>query len=120
MIGPGALILYGFAATKWESLFDLSRTVQKGVWLNHPHTTTTLDNYLQWAPAAAVYALNFAGVKGEHNFVDRSMIYVISNVIMEDLSLGLKISAMSFAPIVMITNHSLPDILLKLFYRLLS
>ena len=59
----------------------------------------TIDNYLQWAPAVAVYALNFAGVKGEHNFIDRSMIFGISNLIME-----------SFVTIIKNTSHELrPD-----------
>jgi membrane-associated phospholipid phosphatase len=82
-IGPAILITYGYAATKSESLFSISKSVQQYVWVEHPHQTTQIDNYLQWAPAVAVYALNFAGIKGEHNFVDRSMIFGISNLIME-------------------------------------
>jgi membrane-associated phospholipid phosphatase len=82
-IGPVILIAYGYAATKSDALFSVSQSVQKWVWTDHPHKTTQIDNYLQWAPAAAVYALNFAGIKGEHNFVDRTMIFGISNLIME-------------------------------------
>jgi membrane-associated phospholipid phosphatase len=81
-IGPAALITYGYVATKSDALFNFSKSVQQYVWVDHPHNTTTIDNYLQFAPAVAVYALDFAGIKGEHNFVDRSMIYLISNVIM--------------------------------------
>ena len=82
-IGPAVFIAYGYAATKSDALFNVSASIQKYVWVDHPHNTTKLDDYLQFAPAAAVYALNIAGVKGEHNFIDRSMIFVISNVIME-------------------------------------
>ena len=82
-IGPGILIVYGYAATKSDALFNLSKSVPQYVWVDHPHNTTKIDNYLQWAPAVAVYALNFAGIKGEHNFIDRSMIFGISNLIME-------------------------------------
>ncbi len=82
-IGPVVLIAYGWSATKSDALFDLSKSVQQWVWVDHPHNTTTIDNYLQWAPAAAVYALNLAGIKGAHNFIDRTMIFGISNVIME-------------------------------------
>jgi membrane-associated phospholipid phosphatase len=81
-IGPAALITYGYVATKSDALFNISKSVQQYVWVDHPHNTTTIDNYLQFAPAVAVYALDLAGIKGEHNFVDRSMIYLISNVIM--------------------------------------
>jgi len=82
-IGPAILITYGWVATKSEALFNVSKSVQQYVWVDHPHNTTKLDDYLQFAPAVAVYALNFAGIKGEHNFIDRSMIFGISNLIME-------------------------------------
>jgi membrane-associated phospholipid phosphatase len=76
------LITYGAIAAGTESLFNISKSVQKWVWVDHPHNTTTIDNYLQWAPAAAVYGLNLAGIKGEHNYIDATMIYGISNLIM--------------------------------------
>jgi len=81
-IGPAALITYGYIATKSDALFNISKSVQQYVWVDHPHNTTTIDNYLQFAPAVAVYALNLAGIKGEHNYIDMSMIYLISNAIM--------------------------------------
>lgn len=87
---PGVMILYGFAALKSEALINLNHSVQESVWVNNPHSTTTVENYLQWAPAAAVYALNLAGIKGEHNFVDRSMIFVVSNIVMESFVGSLK------------------------------
>ncbi len=90
-IGPAVLIAYGYTATKWDALFDISRQVQNYVWVEHPHNTTTIDNYLQWVPALAVYGLNIAGVKGEHNFVDRSMIFLISNLIMEGFVSTIKV-----------------------------
>ena len=41
-----------------------------------------VDDYLQFAPAAAVYALNLSGIKGRHNLFDASMLYVTSAAIM--------------------------------------
>jgi hypothetical protein len=82
-IVPATMIAYGFAALHIDPLTDISEGVQEETWDDHPHNTTTIDNYLQFAPAVAVYALNLAGIKGEHNFVDRSMIYLMSNLIME-------------------------------------
>jgi membrane-associated phospholipid phosphatase len=81
-IGPAIMIGYGFAALHVDGLTDWSGRIQEETWDDHPHNKTTIDNYLQFAPAVAVYALNLAGIKGEHNFVDRSMIYLMSNVIM--------------------------------------
>lgn len=40
-----------------------------------------LDDYTILAPVAAVYALNLAGVKGKNNFVDRSVMLVMSQAI---------------------------------------
>ena len=98
-IGPTVLIAYGYAATKSDALFSVSKSVQQYVWVEHPHATTQVDDYLQWAPAVAVYALNFSGIKGEHNFIDRSMIFGISNLIME-----------SFVSIIKNNSHELrPD-----------
>ena len=82
-IVPAAMIAYGFAALHIDGLTDISEKIQEETWDDHPHDKTTIDNYLQFAPAVAVYALNLAGIKGEHNFVDRSMIYLMSNLIME-------------------------------------
>ena len=82
-IAPAAMIAYGFAALHIDGLTDFSEKIQEETWVDHPHDKTTIDNYLQFAPAVAVYALNLAGIKGEHNFVDRSMIYLMSNLIME-------------------------------------
>ena len=81
------MIAYGFAALHMDGLTDISEGIQEETWADHPHNKTTIDNYLQFAPAVAVYALNMAGIKGEHNFVDRSMIYLMSNIIMEGLLL---------------------------------
>ena len=40
-----------------------------------------IDNYMQYAPAIAVYGLNLSGVKGKHNFRDRTIIYATSQLI---------------------------------------
>ncbi|HTE30610.1 MAG TPA: hypothetical protein VK666_09585, partial [Chryseolinea sp.] len=87
---PATMIAYGFAALHLDPLTDVSEGVHEETWDDHAHKTTTIDNYLQFAPAVAVYALNLAGIKGEHNFLDRSMIYLMSNVIMEGFVTGIK------------------------------
>ncbi len=97
-IVPGAMIAYGFIARYSDPLFDLSESVQEETWDDHPHNTTTLDNYLQYAPAVAVYALNLAGIKGEHNFVDRSMIFLMSNLIMEGFVSTIKVTSHELRP----------------------
>ena len=49
---------------------------------DHPFFRTRIDDYLQYAPALAVYGLNAMGIKGKNNFSDRTMIYLLSNAMM--------------------------------------
>ena len=82
LIVPVALITYGFISLKSDRLQHLDNHIKEEIWNDHPHNTIKIDNYLQYAPAAAVYALNAMGIKGRNNFRDRTMIYLISNVMM--------------------------------------
>lgn len=77
-IAPAAMMAYGFTALKNEALRSVDTYVQKEVYANRPHAPFHADDYLIWAPAAAVYGLNAAGIKGEHGFADRSILYVVS------------------------------------------
>jgi len=49
----------------------------------------TIDDFSQYAPIAAVYGLNIAGLKGYHNFEDRTIIlatsYLITGITVESL-----------------------------------
>ncbi len=79
-IVPAAMIAYGLIAIKSPPLLNVNEYFKRKFWSDNPHNTWHGDNYLQFAPAAAVYALNIAGVHGKNNFRDRSMIYFISNI----------------------------------------
>ncbi len=82
LIVPGITIFYGFIAIENHGLKKFNGEIEEEVYTENPHQKVTIDNYLQFAPASAVYALNAFGVKGEHNFRDRSMIYLVSNIIL--------------------------------------
>jgi membrane-associated phospholipid phosphatase len=41
-----------------------------------------VDDYLQFVPAAAVYGLDFAGVKARHNFRDRTLVMASAHLLM--------------------------------------
>jgi membrane-associated phospholipid phosphatase len=71
LIGTGIATMYDRGC---YSSYDAYEDIQK----NHPDFQTNIDDYLMFLPAAGVYGLNFAGVKGKNNFVDRSLIYLIS------------------------------------------
>jgi PAP2 superfamily len=55
-----------------------------------PNFHTTADNYIMYAPIVAVYGLNLAGIKGKHDFKNRTLLLVKSEAIMFALSYSLK------------------------------
>jgi membrane-associated phospholipid phosphatase len=81
-IVPSAMIAYGLLTVHLDALTDLNENFKNAIWVQHPHSTVSIDNYLQFVPAIAVYGLNVAGIQGKNNFLDRSMIYALSNVIL--------------------------------------
>ncbi len=82
LILPASFIAYGFVALNNKGLLKLDESIKEEIWTEYPHRSVTVDNYLQYAPAAAVYALNSMGIKGKNNLRDRTMIYLMSNAIM--------------------------------------
>jgi hypothetical protein len=87
---PGVMIAYGFTSIENKSLRNFNLEVKNEVYAENPHKKVSIDNYLQFAPAAAVYGLNAMGIKGKHNFRDRSMIYLMSNIILTSTVFGVK------------------------------
>jgi hypothetical protein len=82
-IAPVVLMGYGFAAVyDHGALKQLDVSTKDELQEDHPLFAAHVDDYLQLAPTAAVYALNLSGVKGKHNLFDASMLYVTSAAIM--------------------------------------
>ncbi len=85
MIGVGTLIAFSPKLQK-ANLF-----VRDELYVDRKNQAQFhLDNYTLFAPAVAVYALNLAGLKGKNNFVDRSVMYVMSNAIANGLVFSTK------------------------------
>lgn len=82
IILPTALITYGFISLESDAMKSFDNQIKEEIWTEHPHNVIKADNYLQYAPAAAVYTLNAIGIKGKNNFRDRTVIYLMSNAIM--------------------------------------
>lgn len=80
---PTAMIAYGAFTFANKDLKNLNLAVREGVWEKRGNNEKQfpLDNFSLVAPAVAVYALNFAGVKGKNNLIDRTIIFGMSNLI---------------------------------------
>lgn len=82
-IVPVVLVGYGFTAVyNHGALQNLDLNIKNEINYYHPNFVTKVDNYLQFAPAVAVYALNLSGIKGKHNLFDASILYATSTAIM--------------------------------------
>lgn len=66
LIVPSVLISYGVLSLISDDLKSLNQSTRYET-REHIIAGATIDNYMQYAPAAAVYGLNLAGVKGKHN-----------------------------------------------------
>jgi len=86
---PSVLIGAGLLSTTDNEVFDkfeIHEERQK----DFPGFRTHIDDYLQYAPIAAVYGLNLAGIKGEHDFVNRTVLMMKSEIIMMAMVIPLK------------------------------
>lgn len=90
LIIPAALIAYGAITLDNGSLRKINREAREVFWDGKKHRAPYLEDYTLLVPAAAVYALNIFGIKGQNNFVDRSILYGMSNAIANGISFGIK------------------------------
>lgn len=89
LIVPAAFISYGFASLSIQELKQLNSSTHTEI-NEHKPDHIRLDNYTQFAPAVLVYGLNASGVKGKHDFRERSIIYGTSLLITSAIVLPLK------------------------------
>lgn len=89
-IVPAVMAAYGIGSLMSDGIKQLNRGVKEEVYDENPHRPVKIDNYLIFAPAAAVYGLNAMGIHGKHNFRDRTLLYTMSNMIMGGMVFGVK------------------------------
>lgn len=80
LVFPSIMLAYGFVALESEELHEMDYSIKEEIHEDHPGIRTNIDNFSQYAPAFAVYALNAFGVRGKNNLRDRTMIYVLANM----------------------------------------
>lgn len=88
-IVPTAFIGFGVASLSINGLKNLNLSTKDEI-SEHQLKHTNLDNYSQYVPVAMVYGLNALGVQGKHNFKDRTVIYLTSQLISGAMVLPLK------------------------------
>jgi hypothetical protein len=81
LIIPAGMVAYGVTGLHAKMLQSVNEKISEEVAVEHPHKEIRIDNFLQFAPALAVYGLNAMGVKGKHNFKDRTILYSMSMLI---------------------------------------
>lgn len=79
---PALLVGYGFTSLGNGIAMRTDKHIRHELLEEYPHFSTNIDDKLQYAPAALVYAINATGVKSKNNFFDRTAMYLISNSIM--------------------------------------
>lgn len=90
VIIPGAAMAYGFVKLDNNALARLDQEARHEFYSEHPHRQFIVDDYLQFAPGVAVFALNGLALKGKNSLIDQSGIYLLSNIILNGTTQSLK------------------------------
>ncbi|WP_417430990.1 phosphatase PAP2 family protein [Halpernia sp.] len=86
-IFPATLVTAGFISL---SNPKLNESIKNNIQEKNSNFHTTIDNYTEFIPGAAVFALNAFGVKGKHNWKDAALIYGTSLAITATVVFSLK------------------------------
>jgi len=80
---PAVFIGYGVVSLAGDNVIRrLDYTTKNELQEDHPLFAAHADDYMQFAPAAAVYGLNLMGIKGKNSLLDATGIYALSSAIM--------------------------------------
>lgn len=93
LIIPASLMLYG---TIEATLAPKNRLLNYAIGhevITHKPEKFQIDDITQYVPAASVYALNLVGIKGKHNFKDRTIILGMASLFTAASVNGLKYTA---------------------------
>lgn len=77
-IPAAAAVSYGFIALNNNTLRRFDHYIDEQTNGRHPGFNTSADDYLRYVPAIAVYGLDLMGIKGKHNFADKSALLLIT------------------------------------------
>lgn len=89
---PATMITYGLISLGNNGIRQVDYNVHNSLEQNNSFWHISADNYLQFAPAAAAYALKFCNVKSTHNLLDMTILYGLSNLVAGGITYGTKIT----------------------------
>lgn len=97
-IPPAIFVTYGALSFYVKPIRNLDFSIDRDAQKDHPGNLYPVENFLQYAPIAMVYGLNFAGVHGKNTFIDRTILLGMSEGIFGLVTIGLKNSSGRLRP----------------------
>ena len=88
---PAAMITYGLISLGDNGIRKIDRNVYNSLEQNNRFWHISADDYVQFAPAAAAYAMKFMKVKSTDNLLDMTILYGLSNLVAGGITQGGKI-----------------------------
>ncbi|QJD94727.1 phosphatase PAP2 family protein [Mucilaginibacter robiniae] len=98
LIPPAALVGYGISSFYIKPLRGWDRYLYNQAAKHNIVTRSNLENYFQYAPVILTYGVNLVGVHGKNTFVDRTLIYTMSQGMMHIVLSTLKHSTHRLRP----------------------
>jgi membrane-associated phospholipid phosphatase len=86
---PTVFITYGFVTLKSEKLLNLNSEIKNKISILNP-PKSSIEEYLQFAPALAFYGLNFSGIKSKSNLKNGSVKLASAAIFMSTIVFSIK------------------------------
>ena len=78
---PAAMITYGLISLGDNGIRNIDFKVRNSLEQNNRFWNKEIDDYVQYVPAAAAYAMKFCKVESAHNLLDMTILYGLSNIV---------------------------------------
>jgi len=95
---PSVMIVYGLISLGNNGIRHIDFNVHNSIEKNNRFWYISADNYVQFVPAVATYALKFCKVKSSNNLLDMTVIYGLSNALAGGITYGTKMTAARMRP----------------------
>jgi len=87
---PAAMVTYGLISLGDNGIRRLDHNIRDNLARDNAFWYISADNYTQFAPAVAAFALKGCGVSSAHNWGDMAAIYLLSNALAGGIVYGTK------------------------------